>query len=181
MESVVAGETLRERRDHFQVALASVADAVIAVDSAGRVTYLNPAAELVTAWSADDAVGLPLSRCFKIVHDDSGAALDSVFEAVRRSSDKIEHASHTALVNRRGILVPIECSASPIRDGGNAFAGVVIVFRDVGGRRAAERAHEQLEGPYALHLWAGPLGVATAALLRGAREHHVPCLELRAR
>ena len=72
MESVVVGETLRERRDHFQVALASVADAVIAVDSAGRVTYLNPAAELVTAWSAADAVGLPLSRCFKIVHDDSG-------------------------------------------------------------------------------------------------------------
>ncbi len=145
MESVVAGETLRERRDHFQVALASVADAVIAVDSAGRVTYLNPAAELVTAWSAADAVGLPLSRCFKIVHDDSGAALDSVFEAVRRSSDKIEHASHTALVNRRGILVPIECSASPIRDGGGAFAGVVIVFRDVGGRRAAERALQSSE------------------------------------
>jgi hypothetical protein len=47
-------------------------------------------------------------------------------------------------------------------------------------RRAAERALDELEGPHALHLWQGPLGVATVALLRQAREYHVPCLELRA-
>jgi diguanylate cyclase (GGDEF)-like protein/PAS domain S-box-containing protein len=144
VESVVA-DTLREQRDHFQLALTSVADAVIAVDSSGRVTYLNPAAELATAWTLADALGLPLARCFKIVHDDTGAALESLFESVRRSGDKIEYARHTALVNRRGILVPIECSASPIRDSGNAFAGAVIVFRDVGGRRAAERALQTSE------------------------------------
>jgi diguanylate cyclase (GGDEF)-like protein/PAS domain S-box-containing protein len=141
----VAAEELRERRAQFEVALASVADAVIAVDSSGRVTYINPAAELVTAWSSGDAVGLPLPRCFKIVHDDTGSALDGVFDSLRRSGDKIEYTSHTALVNRRGDLVPIECTASPIRGNDNALVGAVIVFRDVGGRRAAERALQSSE------------------------------------
>ena len=54
----VAAEELRERRAQFEVALASVADAVIAVDSSGRVTYINPAAELVTAWNS----GMMVSR-----------------------------------------------------------------------------------------------------------------------
>jgi diguanylate cyclase (GGDEF)-like protein/PAS domain S-box-containing protein len=141
----VAAEELRERRAQFEVALASVADAVIAVDSSGRVTYVNPAAELVTAWTSGDAVGLPLQRCFKIVHDDSGAALESVFDSVRRSGEKIEYNSHIALVNRRGIPVPIECTASPIHGNGNAFIGAVVIFRDVGGRRAAERALQSSE------------------------------------
>ena len=141
----VAAAKVRERRIHLEAALANVADAVIAVDAAGRVAYLNPAAELITAWNSADAVGLPLARCFKIVHDDTGAALDSVFDSVRKSGEKADYARHVALVNRRGILVPIECSASPIRDGGDAFAGAVIVFRDVGGRRAAERALQSSE------------------------------------
>jgi diguanylate cyclase (GGDEF)-like protein/PAS domain S-box-containing protein len=141
----VAAETLRELRRYFEAALDHVADAVIAVDAAGHVTYLNPAAELATAWSSADAAGLPLPRCFKIVHDDTGAAHENVFDSVRRSGEKIEFTRHAALVNRRGLLVPIECTASPIRDSGNAFAGAVIVFRDVGGRRAAERALQTSE------------------------------------
>jgi len=140
----LAADRVRERREHLEAALAVVSDAVIAVDSGGRVTYLNPTAELVTAWNSSDAIGLPLSRCFKIVHDDTNAALESVFDAVRKSGERIEFASHAALVNRRGILVPIECTASPIRAEG-AFAGAVIVFRDVGSRRAAERALQSSE------------------------------------
>ena len=35
----VAAAKVRERRIHLEAALANVADAVIAVDSAGRVTY----------------------------------------------------------------------------------------------------------------------------------------------
>jgi diguanylate cyclase (GGDEF)-like protein/PAS domain S-box-containing protein len=142
---IAATKKLERRRAHLELALASIADAVIAVDSAGNVSYLNTAAELLTAWTSGDAAGLPLHRCFRIVHDDSGAALDNVFDVVRRSGEKIEFSGNTALVNRRGRLVPIECSVSPLRDNGSAFVGAVIVFRDVGGRRAAERALQSSE------------------------------------
>jgi diguanylate cyclase (GGDEF)-like protein/PAS domain S-box-containing protein len=141
----VAGEELEVRRDQLEVALATIADAVITVDASGRVTYLNPAAELITAWSSSDAVGLPLSRCFRVIHDGTGSALESVFDEVRRSGERIDYAHHTALVNRRGILVPIECAAVPIRDDQSSFQGAAIVFRDMGSRRAAERALQSSE------------------------------------
>jgi diguanylate cyclase (GGDEF)-like protein/PAS domain S-box-containing protein len=136
---------LQQARDHFEVALASVADAVITVDAAGRVTFLNPAAELTTGRALADVIAKPLARVFRVIHDDSGAPLESPYETVRRSAEKIELSNDVALINQRGVRVPIECSAAPIRDARGEFNGCVIVFRDVGGRRAAERALKSSE------------------------------------
>ena len=48
-----------ELREHMEAALGRVADAVIAVDSAGRLSYMNAAAEETTGWASSDAVGEP--------------------------------------------------------------------------------------------------------------------------
>jgi diguanylate cyclase (GGDEF)-like protein/PAS domain S-box-containing protein len=135
----------RHTREHFEVALASVSDAVITVDAAGLVTYLNPAAEATIGRALDDVLGKPLARLFRIVNDDSGAPLESVFETVRRTGERLELARDLALLDPRGERVPIECTASPIRSAAGEFGGSVIVFRDVGRRRAAERALQSSE------------------------------------
>jgi diguanylate cyclase len=49
--------TLSQQREHFEVTLASIGDAVITTDRQGRVTFLNPVAESLTGWSSADAVG----------------------------------------------------------------------------------------------------------------------------
>jgi diguanylate cyclase (GGDEF)-like protein/PAS domain S-box-containing protein len=121
-------------------ALASVADAVIAADSCGRITYVNPAALLTAGLSLPEVLGSPIGQALRIFRDDGGAALENPFETVRSTGQAAEMPAHAALLNRLGVRVPIEGSATPIRDRRGAFAGVVIVFRDVGGRRAAERA-----------------------------------------
>ena len=69
----------------------------------------------------------------------------TLFDAVRQSGEKIDLSGDTALANPGGLRVPIECCASPIRDSQGRFAGAVIVFRDVGDRRAAERALQSSE------------------------------------
>ena len=131
---------LQEQRDRFEVALASVADAVITTDSSGRVTYLNPVAESTTGWIAVDAIGKPLAQGFLIIHDDTGAAIENPFETVRHSGERTKLSSDAVLIDKSGLRVPIECSAAPMRDRQGQFAGSVIVFRDLRGRRAAERA-----------------------------------------
>jgi diguanylate cyclase (GGDEF)-like protein/PAS domain S-box-containing protein len=135
----------RQSQDHFEVALASVADAVITVDAAGLVTHLNPAAEAATGCAMADALGKPLAKVFRIVHDDSGAALEGAFETLRRAGERIELSSEVAFLDRRGARVPIECTAAPIRSASGELAGGVIVFRDVAGRRATERALKSSE------------------------------------
>src|ERR1700692_3843138 len=44
-----------ERR--YAVTLSSIGDAVLATDTQGRVTFLNPAAEALTGWPQRDAAG----------------------------------------------------------------------------------------------------------------------------
>jgi PAS domain S-box-containing protein len=53
-------------------------------------------------------------------------------------------ANHTLLVRRDGQRIPIEDSAAPITTGDGKSAGVVMVFRDVGERRRAEREQATL-------------------------------------
>jgi PAS domain-containing protein len=44
-------QELLEQREWFQVSLSSIGDAVITTDVDGKVTFLNPVAERMTAWS----------------------------------------------------------------------------------------------------------------------------------
>ena len=63
-----AAETLRAERERYRVTLASIGDAVIATDTAGRVTFLNPVARELTGWD-DAALGRPLEEVFHIVNE----------------------------------------------------------------------------------------------------------------
>ena len=131
--------------EHFEVALTAVADGVVSIDSAGRVTFINPAAARATGWTPAEAIGLPLGSTFKIVDDDTGAAIESLHETLRRTEQSVELTSRIALINRQGVRVPIECRASPLSSELHRFAGAVIVFRDLARRRAAERALQTSE------------------------------------
>ena len=59
---------LEQAREHAQVTLHSIADAVITTDVNGQVEYLNPRAEELTGWENRIARGLPLSR-LRCEHD----------------------------------------------------------------------------------------------------------------
>jgi diguanylate cyclase (GGDEF)-like protein/PAS domain S-box-containing protein len=136
---------LQEQRRNFEIALENVTDAVITTDASGCVTYLNSVAESTTGWSSAAALGEPLTLGFSIIHDDTGLPIDSPFNAVRQSGERIKLSMRTALINKSGLRVPIECSAAPICDSAGLFTGAVITFRDVRGRRAAERALQTSE------------------------------------
>jgi diguanylate cyclase (GGDEF)-like protein/PAS domain S-box-containing protein len=118
---------------------------VITTDAQGAVTYMNPVAESTTGWSSADAIGKPLTLGFSIVDDDTGVAVDSPFETVRRTGQRAKLSQHTVLTSKSGLKVPIELSAAPFLDKQGCFGGAVIVFRDVSRRRAAERALQSSE------------------------------------
>ena len=56
---------LHTEREWLRVTLASIGDAVIATDTEGRVTFLNPVAQDLTGWTAEDAQGQPLETVFR--------------------------------------------------------------------------------------------------------------------
>ena len=68
---------LEHQREWFEVTLNSIGDAVITTDVAGRVTSLNPVAEVMTGWSNAEARGEPLEQIFRIINEDTRRAAEN--------------------------------------------------------------------------------------------------------
>jgi len=130
-------ESKREEA-RFRVTLASIGDAVLSTDVAGRVTFINPVAERLTGWPAAEAIGRPLDEVFCIVSETDGVSVESPVAHVLRSGTVVGLANHTVLVAKDGTRRPIDDSAAPIRSPAGDLIGVVLVFRDVTERRRAE-------------------------------------------
>jgi PAS domain S-box-containing protein len=127
-----------QAKQKLEVTLMSIGDAVIASDDQGRVTLMNSVAEELTGWDFHEAEGQPVDKIFHIVNEETRAVVESPVNKVLRSGAAAGLANHTVLIGRQGQEVQIDDSGAPIRDRRNQMLGVVLVFRDIGKRRAQE-------------------------------------------
>ncbi|MBK7978323.1 MAG: response regulator [Deltaproteobacteria bacterium] len=125
--------------------LSSIGDAVVATDVEGRVTFLNPAAEALTGWRRVEATGRRIDEIQPLVHEETGAAVASPSAAALASGLVTSLEEHVAIRNRHQALIPIDGTASPIRDEHGRTSGVVVVLRDRTEAKAAEAERLGLE------------------------------------
>ena len=130
---------LVEQQELLNVTLRSIGDAVVATDTQGRVTFLNPIAESLTGWPSAEALGQPLETVFHIVHEETRQPVENPVARALRENRIVGLANHTILVTRTGHETPIDDSASPIRNSKGEVIGVILVFHDVTSRRQLER------------------------------------------
>jgi PAS domain S-box-containing protein len=133
-----AEDAIAEQREWFETALESIGDAVIATDVQGRVSFMNPVAEHLTGWRLDVARGRPCADIFNIVNETSRRTVESPVTRVLANGLIVGLANHTVLLAADGTERPIDDSGAPIRDRHGRIVGVILVFRDVSGRRRAE-------------------------------------------
>ena len=145
-----AARTIRDIRpqkhaeEQFRLTLASIGDGVIATDVHGNVTFMNSVAESLVGWSSAEAKGRALDEVFCIFNEDTGRVLESPVSRVLREGRTCGLANHTRVRSRDGRERPIDDAAAPIRNCGGGIIGVVLVFRDVSDRRAAQLAAVRL-------------------------------------
>lgn len=141
-----AAAILFVERERLQVTLASIGDGVIACDRDLNVRYLNPVSERLTGWSNAEALGQSLETVFHIVNKDTRQTVENPAARALREGVGVGLANHTLLITKHGVDVPVDDSASPIRDAKRNMTGVVLVFRDVTERRREEdRLRESAE------------------------------------
>jgi PAS domain S-box-containing protein len=165
-ERRLAQQRLREQQELLRVTLASIGDAVIATDTQGHVTFLNPVAEALTGWLQAEAQGQPLEAVFAILDERTQQPSEHPVARVLREGKVVGLGNHTVLVARDGAQRPIEDSAAPIRDATGQSVGVVLIFRDVTEERRAraelrnqEQRFRQLADAMPQIVWsAGPEG-----------------------
>ena len=131
---------LRLSEERLATTLRSIGDAVIATDEFGKVTMINPIAEKLTGWRQEDAKGKLLEEVFRIVNEETRAAVENPVTKVLREGGVVGLANHTVLIHRAGHETAIEDSGAPIRDDSGVMSGVVLVFRDATEERAAKNA-----------------------------------------
>jgi PAS domain S-box-containing protein len=133
-------QVIEAQREQLRVTLNSIGDGVITTDTDGRVTLLNPVAESLTGWTIEDAAGQPLTTVFHIVSEQTRQLVENPVVKVLATGHIVGLANHTVLIARDGTERPIDDSAAPIRNEQGETIGVVLVFRDVVDKRAAESA-----------------------------------------
>lgn len=131
-------ELLERREENLRITLDSIGDGVITTDDDGVVSRMNEVAEEITGWSAEDAVGKPLSDVFDIANQVTGEPVQDPASTVVEEGRTVGLANGTVLTRRDGTEVNIADSAAPIENG-DGIRGVVVVFRDVTERYTRRR------------------------------------------
>jgi PAS domain S-box-containing protein len=128
-----------EQREWLQVTLASIGDGVIATDAAGRVRFLNAAAQRLTGWRAADAAGKRIDELLELFDERDGATLRNPLKSALDARTAAAAGGEPAIRARDGAVHPVTVNAAPILDG-EGLLGAVLVLREVSAQRQSERA-----------------------------------------
>jgi PAS domain S-box-containing protein len=100
---------------------------IISVDNAEVVLIFNPAAEELTGWTQQDAVGGSVRSVFRLADLRSGAHSDLPLDDVLNRGSLTEIRSKS-LVTKDGMLRPIVGNMCPVPASNGGVGGAVIVF-----------------------------------------------------
>lgn len=128
---------------HIATILDSVADGVFTVDENLRITSFNRAAEEITGFSRNEALG---QRCCEIFRTDVCFSACPVQEALKTGRDVTNREVN--VLDRRNREIPISVNASALRDADGRPVGGVETFRDLSQLRALTR---EMEEKYTFH------------------------------
>jgi len=120
---------LRERERWFSTTLHSIADAVVAVDLAGKVCFMNDAAEMLTGVKVEAAMGRPAGEVLRLNPSTENAG-ETPLDMVLRVKHPVELSESLLLNAVTGTERLISDITAPVTDDGQTL-GAVMVFRDV--------------------------------------------------
>jgi PAS domain S-box-containing protein len=134
-------EMERKQRENSQLlsaTLDSIGDGVIATDKHGNIIFMNSIAESITEWTNSTGIGKKLSEVFTFADNNRYSTAEQL-EILRYSNRQILPAQ-LKLQTKSGKTVPIEGSASKIKNNDIGSYGEVFAFKDISDRKAAQDA-----------------------------------------
>lgn len=128
--------TLQRRTESI---LNAVGEGIYGLDAEGAATFVNPAAERMTGWSAQETIG----KQIHYMHHHS--RLDGtpyphqecpIYHAI--SDGEVHHdVADEVFWHRNGTPFPVEYTSTPIYEG-ERLTGAVVVFKDISERKRTE-------------------------------------------
>ena len=135
-----AQHTYTENGERLSTILNGISDAVIAMDRNGLITFMNPAAEILTGWEMVEVSEKPITDILNIYVRDGENLIKnrSLIEVLQKgfvTTGGLSSASggdyNTCLIGKSGREIPIDYNITPIKDEKENPTGIVITFRDI--------------------------------------------------
>ena len=123
--------------------LAQVSDAVIAIGSDQRITYVNAAAERQYGVSASSVLGRDLSEVYEARWLQPGAKI-AALTALR---ERGEWRGENIHVRHDGRELDVESSVTVLREPAGQPAGMLAVIREISGRKRSEEKFACFRSP----------------------------------
>jgi len=124
----------------FNVILDSVADGVFTIDEKGEITFFNRAAEEITGFTKEEALG---HNCFDIFRANICQTNCALKETIKTGREIINLPIN--IINKDGKELPISVSTAVLRDEKGNIIGGVETFRDLS---AIEELRRELRQQY---------------------------------
>jgi diguanylate cyclase (GGDEF)-like protein/PAS domain S-box-containing protein len=128
-------EALFQEKQHAQVMLNCIGEAVVCTDISGNITFLNLVAKNMSGWSWQEAAGRPMAETLRIIDATTRETIANPM-SIAAADRSVHLPENCILIRHDGVEIPIEDSGSSIYYREGQAAGAVIVFHDVSAVRA---------------------------------------------
>jgi PAS domain S-box-containing protein len=132
-----------------QLLLHAAGDGIYGVNADGNTTFVNPAAQRLLGYSAEELVGKNMHEMVHARHPDGShypVTHCPIYAAFNDGA--VHHVDDEVFWRKDGSVFPVEYTSTPIVEHG-MLIGAVIIFRDISDRKQAEdnlrRALEQVK------------------------------------
>jgi len=134
----LAAREVADARERFQVTLGSIGDAVLVVDTEGRLAFCNDRCRSLMR-IGPESIGRQVDELATWIAESGDEPRDSLFRRALAEHGVHRAAGDTAIQLPDGTRIPVEANASTILGHEGAVQGAVLVLRDVSERRDRER------------------------------------------
>lgn len=131
-------EVFQQIEKENQLILSAAGEGIYGVDADGRTTFLNPAAERMLGYKAEELIGRNVHAAIHHSHGDGSdyCAHDCPIYAAFKDG-AVHKVDNEVFWTKTNHPLPVEYTSTPILDNGR-LAGAVVIFRDISERREAE-------------------------------------------
>lgn len=130
----------KQLNQRYELILNAAGEGIFGLDKESMITFINPAAERILAYPSSHLVGHPFASLLKIeeVANETEATWKEQDIYMACSQGSIFHKDDTTFAKHDGAQLPVEFTASPMKNAFNEYDGVVVVFTDITLRKTVE-------------------------------------------
>jgi len=131
-------EALASEKERLSVTLRSIADGVVTTSTDGTVILMNRAAEDLTGWPAEYAVGKSVATVVHLKRIEPNGGGHVEMNSILNAAEMLGVDDQIMLRSRDGSERMVDVAGTPVLDQANQTVGMVFVFRDITEKRRME-------------------------------------------